>query len=227
MVDEVALADVALARACVLGEPAALERFETEVLQPVAHRMRARHEAHVVDEIIQATRVKLLVTTEANEVGLQQYRGRGSLVGFVRVVASRLLIDGQRKVRELPEPDLNVLVDSVHPDPELEYLRRHYGAALQAAIAGAWRALPTHERFIVELQLHHRLGVDEIATLYQIHRGTAARRIASARAALAAATRDELRTSLGIGGDTLESILRLITTSVSWPALEITSDTSP
>jgi RNA polymerase sigma-70 factor (ECF subfamily) len=217
MTGDRALEDLGLAWGCALGAPDALERFAVEILEPVAQRMSARNDPHVIDELVQATRVKLLVGVPA---GILHYRGRGTLLGFVRVVCSRLLIDTRRGVREHPQPDFSALIDGVHPDPELEYLQRHYGAALQIAIANAWRALPTHERFIVDLLVHHHLGVDEIATLYQIHRGTAVRRIASSRAALVSATHEELRKSLGVSDETLASILRLITTSLTWPTLD-------
>ncbi len=88
-------------------------------------------------------------------------------------------------------------------------------------------ALAPHDRFVLDLELHRGLGVEQIATIYGVHRTNATRRIASARAAFVSGTRDALRATLGIGDVTLDSILRLMTTSARWTALAAAIEPQP
>ena len=70
--------------------------------------------------------------------------------------------------------------------------------------------------------MHEKLDLDAIAKIYQVHRATAARRAASARAALIGLVRAAIRRELAVGETTVDSILRVVTTSTAWAALEVT-----
>ena len=84
----------------------------------------------------------------------------------------------------------------------------------------AWRALPRHDRFVLSLELHGRMSIDSIATLYGIHKVSAARKLARSRAALLSEVRERLRDRLGASPDTVDSVLRLVTFPVSPGDLE-------
>jgi hypothetical protein len=58
------------------------------------------------------------------------------------------------------------------------------------------------------------MAVEEIARVYGLHRANATRRLAAARASLIANTRACLRERLAVGDETLDSILRVVSTSV-------------
>lgn len=213
-------AQVILAWACALGAASALEQLERDALGPAARHLAARgfDEARI-DEAIQETRVRLLVGGAERAPGLLAYRGRGPLAAFVRTTAVRIALDlGSRADRDDPEPTLALLSDGA-PDPDLAYLRTHYADALGRALAAAWAGLPRHERFVLGLALHHRLDTDAIARVYGCHRATAARKLAAARATLYAATRAALRATLAVDDPTVDSILRVVTTSLRWQAL--------
>jgi RNA polymerase sigma-70 factor (ECF subfamily) len=205
--------DVVLAWACAAGIPAALAELDANAIAPALAHVRTRGDA---DEIAQLARVRLLV---GDPPAITTYRGRGSLAAFVRTIVVRLSLDQVRATRDVPSDELDALVDRVGADPELAHMRERYAGDLGAALKIAWRALAPHDRFVLDLELHQHLGIEQIANIYGIHRTNATRRIASARAAFVAGTREALRVKLGIGDGTLDSILRLMTTSTKWTAL--------
>jgi hypothetical protein len=102
-------------------------------------------------------------------------------------------------------------------DPELEYMRKLYADKLVAAAREAWTRLAGHERFLLALRIYEQMSVDDLARIYQIHRASAARRAAAARAAFVGHVRAVLRAKLAVGDSTLDSILRIVTTSVQLP----------
>lgn len=205
--------DVILAHACIAGIDAAVAELDTTILGPALAHVRARGLGDA-DEVGQLARVRLLV-----DKGLASYRGRGSLAAFVRTIVTRIALDQKRAAREVPVDSMESLIDRVGADPELAHMRERYASDLGEALQTAWRGLQPHDRFVLDLELHQNLGIEQIASIYGIHRTNATRRIASARAAFVSGTRDALRAKLGIGDGTLDSILRLMTTSARWTAL--------
>lgn len=212
--------DLLLAWACLTGASAALATLDQTALAPAGvHARSTGLPAALVDDAVQLARIRLLVADAGKPPALTSYRGRGSLAAFVRTAVTRIAIDLQRRDRETPDDDIEAMLASAHPDPELAYMREKYASALRDALREAWRALPAHERFVLGLQLHEKLDLDAIAKLYQVHRATAARKAASARATLITRTREQLRRTIDIGDSTVDSILRIVTTSVAWSAL--------
>ncbi|HLL23622.1 MAG TPA: hypothetical protein VK427_15900 [Kofleriaceae bacterium] len=212
--------DRALARACLERSPDALSRLDAEALVPagVLARTRGLPEA-LVDDALQIARVRLVLGEGDRSPGLASYRGRGSLAAFVRTAVLRIAIDLTRRDRETPDEDIEAMLADGHIDPELELMRTHYAGVLRDALRAAWQALAAHDRFVLGLQLHEKLDLDAIAKLYQVHRATAARRAATARASLVALAREQIRTRCAVGDTTVDSILRIVTTSVAWSAL--------
>jgi RNA polymerase sigma-70 factor len=210
--------DVILACGSLTGIEPAIAELEATVIAPALAHVRARGLGDA-DEVGQLARVKLLV-----DKGLASYRGRGSLAAFVRTMVTRIALDLKRTAREVPIDTMEKLVESVGADPELAHMRERYANDLGEALQIAWKALAPHDRFVLDLELHQKLGIEQIANIYGIHRTNATRRIASARAAFVSGTRDALRAKLGIGDGTLDSILRLMTTSARWTALASLDD---
>ena len=209
--------EMLLAAACLAGESAALAELDRTALQPAAAHARASgFPAALVDDAVQTARMRLVL---GDAPILATYRGRGSLAAFVRTVVLRIAIDLRRRDRETPEDHIEDVLAASHPDPELDYMRTQYADVLRDSLRTAWQQLSPHERFILGLQLHERLDLDAIAKLYQIHRATAYRRAATARAALLAKTREVIANRLGAGDTTVDSLLRIVTTSVAWSAL--------
>lgn len=209
-------ADLQIAEAALAGDPDALAELDAGPLAGArAHLASLGFAPDAVDEAAQRGRIKLVV-----EGGLASYRGLGSLASFVRTVVVRIAIDRARAARPDAELDIDIEAALAAPsaDPELEYMRKLYATELAAATRDAWSRLAPHERFVLTLRLRDALSIDDLARVYKISRASAARRAASARASLITHTRASLRDRLGVGEATLDSVLRIVTTSIrDWP----------
>ena len=201
------LGDLYLACGLAQADPAAIATFERATL-PAVQRGLARMQADHA-ELLQVLREQMLVKR-----GIVAYDGRAPLATWLRVCAARL---GQREAnrqrRNVGDDSLDQLAPGV-PDPELAYLRRHYGDQFRAAFAEAVAELAPRERNLLRHAVLDALSIDQIAAIYHVHRATAARQLKSAREALIAATRERMRVTLGVGPDELDSILRVLASMV-------------
>jgi RNA polymerase sigma-70 factor (ECF subfamily) len=93
---------------------------------------------------------------------------------------------------------------------ELELMQRRFGADFEAAFRRTFEALAPRDRTLLRYQVIDRLGIDRIATIYGIHRATAARWVAHAREALVEGVRRTLQAQFHIGTEELDSLLRLV-----------------
>src|SRR5262249_54151843 len=149
------------------------------------------------------------------EGALRGYRGRGPLAMYVRTTVVRLAINDANRARR--DVELGEMLAAPNADPELEYMRKLYAEHLVAAVRDAWTRLAAHEQFLMSLRIYDAMSIDDLARVYQVHRATAARRAAAARASFIAHVRAALRDRLAIGDTTIDSILRIISTSVQLP----------
>lgn len=207
-------ADLIWAWACLEREPAPVAELEAGPIRDARARLaQLGFAGHAIDEAIQRGRTKLIV-----DGALAAYRGRGPLATFVGTTIVRLAIDEQRHGRRAVEVSDVLAAPCV--DPELEYMRKLYAEQLGQAARDAWTRLAPHERYILSLRISDGLSIEELAKVFDIHRASAARRAAAARASLIALTRTCLRERLAVGETTLDSILRIVTTSVQLRDLE-------
>lgn len=214
----VAIDDIALALAASLGQQEAVHEIERMVIEPLPRTLGHLHlTSEQIDELRQDLREKLLVGATRGEdpqPKLLDYRGRGPLGAWVRVVATRAAYDQFRTARreEAPLDDdlLEELIDTSDL-PDVARVREAYGNELRAAFRVAARRLSTAERSVLRSHTIDNLTIDQIGALYQIHRATAARWINQARDALLRALRDELRQRLGQSReDVLTSVIALV-----------------
>jgi RNA polymerase sigma-70 factor (ECF subfamily) len=208
---------VHLAIACAAGDPAAVRRFESDFLAEVdaaASRLRARPDQ--VDEVRGRLRRTLFVSEPGRPAALREFSGRGDLRSYVRVIATRELIrvinQGRREVGVPEDAFLDILMPAA--DPELDYLRDHYRADVNAAVRTALAALPDQPRALLRYSVVNGWSVDRIGALYGVHRVTASRWVAAARDQLGAAIRSELASRLAISVDEVDSIVRLVQSRV-------------
>jgi RNA polymerase sigma-70 factor, ECF subfamily len=177
-------------------------------LRPVLRRTGAT--ATLIDELIDELPAELLAPRQDAPPRLAAYAGRGPLAGWLRVVAVRNLVERKRRGGvQLDDGVLDNLAAS-ELGPELTMLRLTYRDELSAAVLAAVAAMEPRQRLLLRQHYLDGLSIDRLAVLHGIHRATAARRLASVRDELAAAVRDRLMTRLGVGGGTLDSIVRLV-----------------
>lgn len=216
------LRDMVLVHACLAGDRGALRIFEHEVMHGVGAAVsRIETSADAVDELKQQLRTRLLTGEDAK---LRDFRGRGSLVGWVNVSAIRMALNQQRSARRQerrlgagasgdPLADLVLAADTL--DVELELLKARFRGAFSDAVRGACRELGERDRTLLKMQLLEGHGIDVIASLYDVHRSTAARWMHRAREALQNGARSRLSAELGISTVDARMVEKLLHTQLS------------
>lgn len=168
--------DLFLACACAEGDSEAIRYFESEILSRVGlYVARFGLSSHVVDEVRQRVRVKVLVGTSP---GIAGYRGQGPLRAWVQITAVRIAMDISRSTaasRASVDVDLADLVISLDDSPELAAARGLYRERLQTALEESLRALEARDKTLLHLSLVDGLNIDAIGALYRVHRATVAR----------------------------------------------------
>jgi len=210
--DPANLADLFLACAAGHGDRAAIQVLEEQVIAPArgsVRRLDARPE--FVDDVMQELRARLLLPPEPR---ILKYGGRGPLLAWVRVAATRLAIDNLRAVRDLvgrdvADPDA---LEQVDFGPEVQLLRAAYREAFQEAIAAAVAALSPQDRSLLRRHLIEHMTLEEMAAPYGVHPATVARRLMGLREEIARSVREHLavRRRAQDGATSLESLAQAI-----------------
>jgi len=198
------ITDLWLACAVGRGDPAALRAFDdvlvAEVPRAIAHLDGG---TALASDVLAGVRERVLGGASAGK--LADYRGRGDVRGWLRVVAVReaLQLMRQRR-REAPLPDDHGLAERLAPvDPFPHDARERvvHREAFRAALA----SLTARDRNLLRQHYLHGATIDELGALHGVHRATAARWLAGLRDTLLERTRREIAATLGIEGDTLDS----------------------
>ena len=202
-VDGVDVEGLVLAAACAAGLAPALAELDRSVLPDVRKVLLRRADGAVVDDVLQQTRLKLVL---GNPPGFLQYAGRGPLAGFVRTVAVHLLANLEAATKPM-ESDERLATLPAAAEVEAGLLRadqqQHFKEAFRAAVG----ALTVRQRSLLRLNLVEGLSIDEIAPMFGAHRSSAARWLVEAKESLAKSTRQQLASRLQLDGDALESLL--------------------
>jgi RNA polymerase sigma-70 factor (ECF subfamily) len=208
---ELHIPELALCAACAAGDVAAIQAFVREYVDELARACK-RHPTQPFDDARQRLHEHLFVGGP-RPPKIRAYSGRGKLRSWVRIVATRLLIDMSRERGHEADP-LDLCDDDVLPaddaDPELSLLKSACADAFEHAFTDAVASLEPRQRNLLRQQLVFGATYEEIAGLYRVSRATAARWIAHSRADLVAAVRSRLRAQLGIADRELDSIARLV-----------------
>ena len=203
--------ELALVLGCVAGVHLALTRLEADFFGPARHALTAmKLEADLAAEALQETREKLLVGVDGQPPRILGYAGRGSLRGLIKVVATRAAISLLRKSgRELPGDEAIVDV-SGESDPELAFLKARYRPVFREAFADAVAALGARERNLLRLHFLRGVTLEQLATMYGVHRATIVRQLAAVRADLERSTRKGLAERLAVDRSELDSVMDLV-----------------
>ena len=205
--------EVDLARQVAAGDTAAIRTFETRYLVPIRPALRAMKidDADIAD-VEQAVRVKLLVGDAARPARLVDYAGQGKLGGLVRVALVReaLTLIRNRKATSSSSEDWLDELSSPDDDPALVRLKAAHRAAFKAAFEEAVRRLAPRDHALLRLHLVRHQSIDQVGTVYGVHRATAARWIDAAKRSLRSLTTKLLAERFDLRGPELERVVELI-----------------
>ncbi len=212
--------DLALAAACAAQDPTAHAAVDAGLGEVAAAGAATGSPKDLVEEVKQLLRVQLLVDKEGKPAGINGYRGKGPLRGWVRITATRELVRHKKKLqREKPLDDANhgrtlegLLASGI--DPALAALKAEYRAEFAAALREAIADLSTEDRTLLRQSIVDSMSIDAIGAAYGVHRATAARWLTRARAALVAATHARLAARLKLPVDQMESVIKLVSSQL-------------
>ncbi|NVJ25035.1 sigma-70 family RNA polymerase sigma factor [Myxococcus sp. AM011] len=209
--------DLYLARACLDGDRAALEALQRAVLLPMSRAVRRVDRSDTfVDEVLQLTRLKLLVGSARQGPRLAEYAGRGALRRWTEAIAVGVALSLKRGPPRAVSLDDAPLVSELHgADPELALIQQRYRPAFRAAFAEALSQLSPRDRNLLRLSLGQGLGVESLGTLHQVHASTVSRWLTRARQSLLEGTRAGLSRRLTLNVSQLDSLLRVMDASLA------------
>lgn len=208
-------ADLYLAAACIVRDPAALTIFDKEVLVSARGAIGAIDgSAEFIDEALQRLRTSLMVG-DNGAPRLTMYAGRGPLRAWVGIAAARtalMMRRSQKRAREVPNDDdwTSSLAMISTNNPELELLKRQYAAAFSVALHDAVQSLEPRMRSVLKMSYVDGLTIDEIGTIYVVHRATAARWIQRACDEVFERTRALLAERLSLSSTELDRMNALV-----------------
>ncbi|WP_338864505.1 transcriptional regulator [Myxococcus stipitatus] len=204
--------DLALALACALGRMGASERLEQEVLQKLRVPLARIHPSPAfADEVLQVLRANLLMPREDAPPRLLGYAGVGSLLHWVNITAVRLALRMRKAQGDESLVEAEVL--AAHPASgglELSFLREDARAHVRAAFVLAVASLDDEDRELLRLHFVERLSLEQMGTLFSLHKSTMSRRLSGVQALLEKRTRRMLSERLSLREDELESLMRAI-----------------
>jgi RNA polymerase sigma-70 factor (ECF subfamily) len=201
-----------LAFACASGDPAAVAACDAILVREAGFAADGtRMHASVRDEATQVVRETMFVARGDRPPAIADYAGRGALRSWLRVSVSRELVRlAKAQNRAVPLEEQLVADTGFGDDPALEELKAKYRAELADAFRTALTKLPARDQTLLRYQLVDGLTIDEIGSIYKVHRATAARWIAQIRDDLVERTRALMAESLGVDTAEAASIVRLV-----------------
>ncbi len=209
--------DLLLAFACGRGNPVALRAFDTSCLSiadqltPQFRKLRASS-----DEVKQILREKLLLPGASGRAKILDYRGEGQLTSWVRVTATRLLIqltESHQKESPLEDELMRALVDP-NDDAELTHLKTTYRQELKEAFATAVLGLSFRQRNLLRYSLCDQLSLEAIGGIYAVNKSTISRWLEAARTLLFDEARKAFQERLRVSDSEYDSIVRMVMSHV-------------
>ncbi len=211
------LSDLYLAYACGVGDVAALRELERKVIARLGGSLSAvlpdeatRH------EVICSLRERLLVREEG-EPKILQYEARGPLSHWIRASVLREAIQrGRAQKRQPTQVDPSelsaALVDGLTPEVALlkGTYRTHFKAAFQKALA----SLEARDRKVLQLSVRQGMSLEELGARFERHGSNVGRWLGRLSEELQRRTREALAEDLGLPLKEVDSILRLLRSSL-------------
>ena len=206
-----------LAVACARGNAPALKAFDEQYAPSVKQALRRLDlgpDDHA--DVMQLVRVRLMVAQEGRTPRIVEYAGTGRLGALVYVAATRIGLNLLRARQRIDDSDLATL-DPADPDGlDLadQLGKQAYRAELRTAFADAVKQLDKKDRTLLRLSVIDGLSIDELGTMYRVHRATVARWIAAARDNLTKLARDRFLELTGLSTSDLASVGELVESQI-------------
>ena len=171
------LGDLVLARACAAGNERAWERFVANYRQPLVRAAIAITGNDTLGrELADQLYGELFgLTTRDGErrCPLLSYRGRGSLIGWLRTTLAQRHVDHYRRShREQPLEEFDapaLVMETEKPAAEL--------TVLEKAVEGALRGCEAEERFVLASYYLDERTLKQIADVLHVHEATVSRKL--------------------------------------------------
>lgn len=208
--DHLHVGDLYLACACAAGAPGAIDAFERAFGKDLDLSIRRLTASSDADDVGQLVRERLFVGLPGRPAKIALYSGRAPLRYWVRVVAQRTARSAGRKRVDVPAGDAALLDRVADGDAEEQVIRAHLRHIYKDSFERAFAALAPADRTLLRLHYLDRLGIDALGRMLQIHRASAARRIATTREKLRAATLEIVREQAGLSESALASAVRMV-----------------
>jgi RNA polymerase sigma-70 factor len=205
--------DFYLACAALKGVPGAVKEVEAILAAQFRALGHFRLPAATLEDIRAQLMGSLVVSAPDAPARLERYAGRGALGGWLRVTATREVLNWLKARQREPVDDDEAMLGSIESPaeaPELQHLKERYRGEFSSAFRRAIQALEVRQRNMLRQHYLDELSLEELAALYKVHRATAARWLASARTTLLEKTRDQISQALGLNRLEVDSLMRLV-----------------
>ncbi len=174
---ELRLADLVLARACAGGNERAWERFIALYRQPLVRAAIAITGSETLGrdlaDQLYAELYGLTVRDGERRCPLHSYRGRGSLMGWLRTTLAQRRVDHHRRTRhEEPIEEF----DAPAPDPAPRQAASEL-SLLQRAIEEALAKREAEDRFLLAAYYLDGQTLKEISSVLGVHEATVSRKL--------------------------------------------------
>jgi RNA polymerase sigma-70 factor (ECF subfamily) len=180
------LADLVLAKACAAGNERAWERFVALYGQQLTRAAIAISGNETVGrDLADAFYGELYGLTEREgerKCPLDSYRGRGSLIGWLRTTLAQRYVDHYR--RTFREQALDEMAHDAPAHDSVAEPDHGQIAMLRKAVNGALCEQPAEERFLLAAYYLDEKTLAEIAVVLRVHEATISRRLKRATEAV-------------------------------------------
>lgn len=203
-----------LCAASAAGDDKAVAALERDYFQPTAAAVeRLRVDTAAADDVLQQIRAAMLIGTDDREAEILRFSGRGSLLGWLRVVATRAALRTKRKKQPRPvEPDASVLDDvaMASGDPELEQIRTRYAPQLQEALGWAFGQLRADQRLLLRMYVVDGSTLAELGAVHGVDASTVSRWLRAVREQIGVSARRRLTDTLKLRQSECDSLVELL-----------------
>jgi RNA polymerase sigma-70 factor, ECF subfamily len=180
---ELKLNDLVLAKACAAGKEEAWGHFLRIYSQPLTRAAIAISGSETVGrDLADAFYAELYGLQERDgerRCPLDSYRGRGSLLGWLRTTLAQRFVDHYRRThREEPLDDLDTQA------PDRGSANETPSPALATAVEDALQGIDTEERFLLAAYYIDERTLAQIAAVLRVHEATISRRLRRATEAV-------------------------------------------